>query len=86
MTAKKVNATTINTTAELREFLANQIPLLATNEITHQQARGMASLAQQVHNSLRLEVDVARFVSESAALEQNSVGVTAIKPLSITGK
>ena len=80
-------ATSINNTAELREFLVEKMIDVAEDKITAQAAKSITSLAQQVHNSLRLEMDMARFVSMSKALEADPPeGATGVTPLSLISK
>lgn len=74
----------ITNTAQLREFLVDNMIAVAEDRITPHAAKSITSLAQQIHNSLRLEMDMARFVSSSKALEiedkekANGTGVTPL--------
>ena len=78
----------IANTAQLREFLVDKMVAVAEDKITPQAAKSITSLAQQVHNSLRLEMDMARFVSASKALEVDEGAVskeTGVTPLALVG-
>lgn len=56
---------TKRTTHGLREVLFNQIDGLNNGSITAQQAKAVSSLASQIVSVTKLEMEAARFVSDS---------------------
>lgn len=77
--------TTIDrSTKGLRDHLFDILEQLASGKITPQHAITVTKIAQQVHNSARLEIDAARFVSEQRAASGDSNAMT-LKPLSFGG-
>lgn len=51
-------------TKGLRDHLFSVLEKLSTGKITPQEAKAAAQIAQQIHNTARLDIDAARFVSE----------------------
>jgi hypothetical protein len=72
----------IKNTADLREFLVTEMQSVAEGKRTPQAAKAITSLAQQIHNSLRLEMDMARFISSNLTAEK--VNTTCVTPLALS--
>ncbi len=55
----------ITDTAGLRNFLLSQMMGVADGDVTHDQARSICNIAQQVHNTLSTEIKMMRAANET---------------------
>lgn len=51
-------------TAELRSFLVEQMEKVAKGQVGTEKAKGVANLAQQVYNTINMEVKMAQVKSK----------------------
>lgn len=71
-------------TKGLRDHLFDILDQLASGKITPQNAMTVTKVAQQIHNTARLEIDAARFVSEQRAASGDG-GALTLKALEFGG-
>ncbi len=57
--------TKIDNTSELRGFLLDQMVGVSSGHVTHDQARSICNIAQQVHNTLSTEIKMMRAAAET---------------------
>lgn len=63
--AKDTKKPDIENTAELRRFLLDQMVGVSAGSVTHDQARSICNIAQQVHNTLSTEIKMMRAAAET---------------------
>ena len=63
---------TERTSRGLRNALFEQLDLLRSGEVTPTQARAVASIATQILNSARLEIDMHRYVANNVSKENTT--------------
>ena len=51
---------TIHSTKELRAFLVDQMHGVSNDEVTPEKAKGITNIAQQIYNTLAIEVRIAK--------------------------
>ena len=73
------------TTEGLRDHLFQLMDDLRAGNVTPQDARTQASLAQQVHNTIKVELEAARFVSEQRQAKEEKP-VTHIPAVRLGGE
>lgn len=67
----------IRSTRELRDFLLEQMAGVASGEVDTARVKGITNIAQQVYNTMLIEVKVAKTRAE--------IGDDAIKPVAFDG-
>ncbi len=63
------DATKIADTSDLRNFLLSQMMGVSDGDVTHDQARSICNIAQQVHNTLATEIKMVRAAKETGTSE-----------------
>lgn len=63
----------IDSTKGLREFLVGQLESATSGEFDHQRAKAVANFAQQIYNTLNIEVRVAVARAKTEGLEVKAV-------------
>ena len=63
----------MNSTADLRKFLVNQMNGVAEGTINAEKAKGVTNIAQQIYNSLLIEVKIAKARADLDGAEINPV-------------
>ena len=71
---EKMKRQTMNDTKELRSFLIEQMEGIANGEIDESRARGVANVAQQIYNTLNIELKMA---TTSAKIGDQKIGPVA---------
>lgn len=57
---KKTDVKPLESTADLRAFLVDQMQGVATGRVSAERAKGVTNVAQQIYNSLLIEVKMAK--------------------------
>ncbi len=70
---KKEDTLRIRSTRDLRNFLTGQLEGVATGDIPPDRAKGMSNIAQQIYNSMLIELKFAK--------ARKDIGDDAITPL-----
>lgn len=70
MGANKLEATR-KTSKGLRDTLFFELDRLRRDEITPQKAKEVSRVSQQILNSVKLEIEAARFVSSTSRVEES---------------
>ena len=63
----------INSTSTLRTFLVEQMTEVAEGNAELERAKGVANIAQQIYNSLLIELKIAKAKSELGDAEIESI-------------
>jgi hypothetical protein len=72
------------TTQGLRDRLFDLLDDLKEGDATPQEAQATARVVQQIHNTARLEMEAARFVSASQTVNGKKDGVLELEPLRLS--
>lgn len=71
----------VRTTRGVRDRLFDVLDGLRDGTITPQEAQASARVVQQIHNTTRLEIEAARFISQHNRADDGDSNVIELTPL-----